>query len=284
MTRLWQVVAWFAFCLMLVVVVFKAERWHLVAASLAVTVVASVLRGGPRVFAFTVSFSVGAFGLLVHLFLGATMLPVGEGGRLIAFLPEWSLGPGVSVGGPYTVQQLELSAQRGLEVLTLCAILGLVWQACSAQDWCAFARIIFGRGSQLFAPVLCLGEAIVMTKAPEFKGGRLLAVVEINRELAQSATHTSPAQARSAGRAVLATVLVLIFGYSAFYISSLGGMNIRMYDGNIVQLNAKTFVYTVLFLWFVVRLVVGRKQWPTVQGVMPRSTAAAVGSQQRSVV
>lgn len=227
--------------------------------ALGVVLLLSRARGGRRTAAFAWAMAVGAVGFVIHLVLGALVTSVPDQPDVLTFLPEWDLGQGVSIGGPYTTEQLTVSVERGLDVWVLCALVGLLWQAVPGGRWCDLARAVFGRGSQVLAPAVFLGEALVAA------GPRPAALLESNRRLCDRwRVHTRPSRPDWVHAAGSSALLLAVVGVLV-WVAMEGGLPVRTSHDRLVVIPARTLLLGLLGVWCVVRVMAARWLVPAPQ-------------------
>lgn len=152
--------AWLAIAAGLAVTVVASTNWLLGVVALAGVCLVAWTRGGPRTAAFLWAFAAGAAGFVAQLALGAMVGGDPATSRVLVTLPVWDPGTGVSLGGPFTAEALAVAVERGLDVWVLCAVVGLLWQACPARQWDTLVAMFFGRGARFAATqgVLAFGS------------------------------------------------------------------------------------------------------------------------------
>ncbi len=273
--------SWLGICLSLAYVVTSSSNWAVTLVVLCCVVSLSVARAGERRSAALWALVVGGVAFLVHLVLGALAGPIPADPTVIRFLPEWAPGESVSVGGPVTVEQLSVALERGLDAWVLCALVGLLWQACPAEQWCDLARTFFGRGSQLLVPALCLGESVAVVRSRGHRRGRIGAVVEANRELGELwRMHARPSRP-VAGRAVVAAFLLMLVTGVLFVIAMIGGLQVRLDADRVITVSARTLLLVVVVVWMLTRLTFAGQRltrplgWP--DGLALLGVVAVVG-------
>lgn len=232
-----------------------SSNWLIGLMALTGAMLVSQARRGPRTGAFWWAMAAGALGLAAHLVLGALVGGVPPDPTVIAFLPEWSLGPGATIGGPYSVEQLATSFERGMDVWVLCAVAGLLWQACAGSTWCDLARAAFGRGSHLLVPGIMLGESLLVARPPR---PDLAAVLEENRELCEAwRCHSRPSRP-DARQALVASALLLMVTGLLYWAALAGGLRVRTSADTVHIIDARALAVAVFVLWCTARLVISR--------------------------
>lgn len=254
MTGALHPLSWLGIGLSLGYAVASSANWAVTLVVLCCVVGLSVACAGERSAAAIWAFCVGGVAFVIHLVLGALVGPIPADPTVIRFLPEWSPGPAVSVGGPITVEQMSIAVERGLDAWVWCALVGLLWQACPAEQWCDLARTLFGRGGQLLVPALCLGEAIAVVRSRGHRRGRIGAVVEANQELGELwRMHARPSRP-APGRAVAAAFLLMLVVGLVFVIAMIGGLPVRLHADEVVTVRARTVLLVVAVVWVLTRL------------------------------
>lgn len=226
--------------------------WLLLGASLAVTVamagnaivtvivlacaiVISAGRRSPRISAFRSALLVGAMLGLIVLVMG---LFTGSGGgntTVLFTVPQFNLGAGGTFGGIYTLHRLATTGVNAVEILTYGSLVGLMWQACPAGQWCDLAETFLGRAALLLAPLLCIGEALSRvhdTGHPRW--GLAAAVVDEDLRIASSWRRYSPHARPSALSALVAGLAVMIVTALVLAASMLGGIPTSLAGGHTV--------------------------------------------------
>lgn len=247
-------VVWLGIGVGLAVVAHAGSHWIVTALVLTCAVLLSLARGGPRVRAFAWTMVVGAVAFAGHLVVGALVGSVPPDPDVVVFLPEWTLGQGVAIGGPVSAEQLTVSLARGLDAWVLCALVGLMWQACAGSTWCDLAAVLFGRGSRLLAPCIFLGEALATVRLPP--RGAAAALLDTDREYydawCASTTHSRPDPVHAAVAAVLlaaATALV-------YWVAMSGGLRVAVSTERTIVVSARMLAFAMFVVWCGARLFV----------------------------
>lgn len=180
-------VAWLTLCVSFAMTLGAAGNILVTMLVLLCTAGVSIARHGPRASAFGASMRLGVFLAALALVMGLIVGPDTGQSSVLLDVPELNLGAGSDLGGVYTVYRMVASLTQAARILTLCALLGLAWQACPAGQWCDFAETVLGRGALLLAPLLSLGEATVRARQGGYRRWQLgPAIVEEDLALVAS--------------------------------------------------------------------------------------------------
>lgn len=109
-------------------------------------------------------------------------------GAVVLTLPRRQLGAGVAIGGVKTVTWLEQMALRGVGAGLVVLGLGLLAQLRPARTWLNTISMLFGRWTDLVAPLVCLPEAVLATRRLDAPARRLA------RSARAARTHLRPEQ------------------------------------------------------------------------------------------
>ena len=152
---------WATWAAVMAVVVLATNNVLVLATAVLGCWMAIAVLGGPRrqVARAAVGASLGLAALWV--LLGVLVRREGLGGRVVWILPDWSVASGGAFAGAVTTGQLHLAAVRGLQALTLVAVIGLLAQAVSATDWGRLAVAAAGRASVVGSVLVGLPQAYV---------------------------------------------------------------------------------------------------------------------------
>lgn len=252
--------AWLGIGGSLSAVALQTQNWLVGLVVLFCVIGLSRVRGGSRVAAFAGAMKAGGILFATHLVLGALVSKMPDNPTVLFFLPEWVVSQGISIGGPYSVGQLSVSVERGLDAWVVCAIVGLMWQACPAGQWCDLAVTVFGRGGQLLVPGICLGESLARVQRRPRGRGVFMAVADANQQLSDLWRVNSRPSRPNPGHAAVAAVLFLMVGGVLFWISWLGGLRVRLAASRLVTISSPGVLAGVLVVWFIARLSVSHEE------------------------
>lgn len=217
----------------------------------------AVARRSPRATAFTAAVEFGAMLGVVVLVIGLFTGPESPGATALFTVPSPPLGAGAALGGSYTGYRLVATALQALKVLAYCTLLGVLWQACPAGQWCDLAETLLGRGALLLAPMLCLGEAISRTRADGHWYRHMTATtIDHDTDIVSSwhrHTRHHPATALSAAVAGITVALVVLLLVAA---TMLGGVPLT-FGSHTAVVTGPALLVIITVLWFLLRLSVG---------------------------
>lgn len=207
-------------------------------ATVAVLVCAVVISGArrsPRSSAFgsvvKIGVLLGAIVLVIGLFTG----PASGNTTVLFTVPRFSLGAGADFGGIYTTYRLAATGTTAIEILAYSALVGLMWQACPAGQWCDLAETFLGRAALLLAPLLSLGEAVARvhdTGHPRW--GLAPAIVDQDLQIASSWRRYSPHPRPSAISALAASLTLIVVTALVLAASMLGGIPTSLAGGHTI--------------------------------------------------
>ena len=255
-------VAWLLFALACSSLIFGSTNWLLHLIVLVTVVAVAGARGGRRRGAFTIALSIGGLGFFAHLVVGALLRNAPENPHVLFLLPGWDIGPSsaetmITLGGAVSVEQLTASLGAGLAWWVACALIGLLWQACPAGQWCDLASDLFGRGAGVLLPICCLGEALVSVRSKKVRPDYLATVLHSERQIEQSwRARTKPAPP-SAGRSTVAAVVLVSCIVAVGWAASLGSDATRTLWGVSVTVTPGWLAVIVALMWVVGRVLAG---------------------------
>lgn len=221
--------AWLTLCASFVFVAVGAGNILVTAMVLLCTVGISTARQGPRTGAFAAALWLGAFLVVVVLTMGLVVGPDTGQTSVLLEVPALRLGAGSDLGGVYTFYRLVAGLTQAVQVFTLCAVLGLAWQACPAGQWCDFAETLLGRGALLLAPLLSLGEATVRARQAGRRRWQLgPAIVEEDLALVASWQRHArrPSQPPSAVGSMLTALVAIVVTLVPLGVATMDGVSL----------------------------------------------------------
>lgn len=212
---------------------------------------AAAFRQGPRLRTFTRTMTLGLATALLVLVIGLATGASSSQTSVLFELPTVVLGNDVSFGGLYTTHRLMVTAAAALEVVAWACLLGLLGQACPAGEWCDLATTILGRGAQLLAPTLCLGEALSRQR------GRLnlTELLRLDAQVVQAWRRHRPPPRPSARASLVAGAVLVLLGGGALAVAALGGLRTELLPGR--TLSGLALLGAACVVWVVLRVVTG---------------------------
>lgn len=165
----------------------------------AVTVMLSIMAGGPRRACFHAGTIVAGGIVLVWLFWALLIDQPASEGAVLLNLPRRELGPGVTLGGTKTITWVQQMLTSGADAALTVLALGLLAQLRPARDWLSFCSVALGRGVDLVAPLICLPEALTITRRMQGPAARIDARPRIARPVGRVRSVLSTSAELAAG-------------------------------------------------------------------------------------
>ncbi|MDK9663587.1 hypothetical protein [Propionibacterium freudenreichii] len=154
----------------------------------AALILLSWLAGGPRRACFADAALTAMAVVVLWLLLALVIDQPDTGGTVVLTLPRKQLGAGVAFGSTKTFTWLEQMGLRGVSAGLVVLGLGLLAQLRPARTWLSTMSMLFGRWTDLVAPLICLPEALLFTRRLDAPARRLAQSARAARE------HLSPEQ------------------------------------------------------------------------------------------
>jgi hypothetical protein len=150
---------WLAWAAALLVVVLSSTNAIVLAATVVACLAAAPATARARRPLFTAAIGIGLLSAAIWVLWSLLIHRDGFAGTVMWVLPVWNTPNGGSFGGAVTVTQLHHGVVRALRAVAFWLVLGLVVQRTDGPRWLTLANAVLGRGSQLFAALLCLPDS-----------------------------------------------------------------------------------------------------------------------------
>lgn len=249
-------VSWLCLVVSLTVLVVRTDNWLIGLVVLGALHVLVVVGFDRVTEAVAWGFTLGVGLLVVHMVLGVLVGRIPEQPTVLFFLPEWTPGQGVRVGGPVSVEQIGVAFHRGLTAAVVVDAIALLGHVKRPPEWAVLARACFGRAGQLIEPAIWLGPAlddtvgVPLTRRP---GAVADACLRSSRAFGGLVRRTVP----SVRHAVL--VAVTLIGATGLLALVAGhGADIVLPSGATVHISPQTVLVAGLVVWTVSRALFSR--------------------------
>ncbi|AWY94972.1 Hypothetical protein CB129slpB_0249 [Propionibacterium freudenreichii] len=172
MTQVHPVTAFLAVASLVAVAIAGANPLIMALAVVALALLSS-LAAGPRRACFVDAALTAIVVVAIWLAFAVLVDQSDTRGAVVLTLPRRQLGAGVAIGGVKTVTWLEQMALRGVGAGLVVLGLGLLAQLRPARTWLNTISMLFGRWTDLVAPLVCLPEAVLATRRLDAPARRL---------------------------------------------------------------------------------------------------------------